>query len=250
MLFPDPLIAGTLQRRYKRFLSDIELADGSIVVAQCPNPGAMLGLQQAGTPVWVSPARNPDRKLRYTWELLRLDSGYVGINTMHPNALAEEAILAGSIPELTGYDTVRREVRYGTNSRIDLLLQAKGKADTNMGKAETNTGMADTYVEVKNVHLKRDEAEPGVAEFPDSVTKRGTKHLHELANMVAEGHRGVMLYIVQRSDCDRFRLAEDIDPDYARAFDDARAKGVEMLCYSCKITLEGIEITTALPILH
>ena len=236
MLFPDPLIAGTLQRRYKRFLSDIEFADGSVVVAHCPNPGAMLGLQQAGTPVWVSPARNPARKLRYTWELLRLDSGYVGINTMHPNALAEEAILAGAIPELISYDTVKREVRYGTNSRVDLFLQAKGKADT--------------YVEVKNVHLKRDEAESGGAEFPDSVTKRGTKHLHELAAMVANGSRAVMLYIVQRSDCDHFRLADDIDPDYARAFDRARAQGVEMLCYSCKITLQGIEITTALPILR
>ncbi len=235
MLFPDPLIAGTLQRRYKRFLSDIELADGSVVVAHCPNPGAMLGLQQAGTPVWVSPARNPERKLRYTWELLRLDSGYVGINTMHPNALAEEAILAGAIPELTGYDTVRREIRYGTNSRVDLFLQAGNRPDT--------------YVEVKNVHLKRGPAEPGIAEFPDSVTKRGTKHLHELTNMVAEGNRAVMLYIVQRTDCDRFALAADIDPEYARAFDDARAKSVEMLCYTCRITLQGIEITTALPIL-
>lgn len=235
MLFPDPLIAGTLRRRYKRFLSDIELEDGRTVVAHCPNPGAMLGLSQAGTPVWLSPARNPDRKLRFTWELLRLDSGYVGINTMHPNALVEEALAAGTIPEIAGYERVTREVRYGTNSRIDLLLQGSGKPDA--------------YVEVKNVHLKRDETDPGIAEFPDSVTKRGTKHLHELANMAAGGNRAVMLYIVQRSDCDRFRLAGDIDPDYAHAFAHARQQGVEALCYTCKITLQGIEITSNLPIL-
>ncbi len=235
MLFPDPLIAGTLIRRYKRFLSDIELADGRTVVAHCPNPGAMLGLNAPGTPVWLSPARNPSRKLRFTWELSHLDSGYVGINTMHPNALAEEAIRAGAIPELAGYDAIRREVPYGVNSRIDLLLRGAGRPDA--------------YVEVKNVHLKRDDGAIGTAEFPDSVTKRGAKHLRELTDMVAGGCRAVMLYVVQRGDCDRFRLAADIDPDYAQAFADARRGGIEALCYSCSVTPQSIEITTALPIL-
>ncbi|MBT5945185.1 MAG: DNA/RNA nuclease SfsA [Rhodospirillaceae bacterium] len=240
MEFPDPLIPGQLAQRYKRFLSDIEITgnDGAPVeiTAHCPNPGAMLGLKEPGSDVWVSPARNPDRKLKYTWEIIRVGAHHVGINTSLPNTLVDEAIEAGRIAELTGYGNRRREVRYGENSRIDLLLEEPGRPDC--------------YVEVKNVHLKRDETDgTGAAEFPDSVTKRGAKHLRELANAVEAGARAVMIYVVQRSDCDQFRLADDIDPDYAAAFADARHRGVEAICYACDVSPERIEITRPLPII-
>ncbi len=231
MHFQEPLIAGTLQKRYKRFLSDIQLADGSTIIAHCPNPGAMTGLSAPGTPVWVSPARNPARKLKYTWELLRVDDAFVGINTQHPNALVEEAIVNNRIPELSGYAGLKREVKYGQNSRVDLLL--------------TDPARPPCYVEVKNVHLRR----TGPAEFPDSVTQRGAKHMRELANVVAEGCRAVVLFVVQRTDCDTFSVAADIDPAYAAAFDAARGGGVEALCYRCEISLQGIEISGRLPIL-
>lgn len=237
MQFPDPLLRGTLIKRYKRFLADVTLDDdsGAFITAHCANPGSMLGLNTPGSEVWLSPARNPERKLRYTWELLRFDDRLVGINTAHPNKLVEEAINDAKIGELGGYDTVRREVRYGKNSRIDLLLEGDGRPDC--------------YVEVKNVTLKRDPAgAKGAAEFPDSVTKRGAKHLLEMSDMVAEGHRAVMVYVVQREDCDHFTLAGDIDPDYADAFAAARTAGVEAVCYTCKISLDGIHIATPLPI--
>lgn len=239
MEFPDPLIPGRLAQRYKRFLSDIEIigSDGkpAEITAHCPNPGAMLGLKEPGSDVWVSPARNPDRKLKFTWEIIRVGTHHVGINTAWPNALVDEAIEAGRIAELTGYGTRRREVKYGENSRIDILLEDPDRPDC--------------YVEVKNVHLKRDETNGfGAAEFPDSVTKRGAKHLRELANAVEAGARAVMVYVVQRGDCDHFRLADDIDPDYAAAFADARRRGVEAICYACDVSPESIEITRPLPI--
>jgi sugar fermentation stimulation protein A len=235
MQFPDPLIRGVLVKRYKRFLADVELEGGSVVTAHCPNPGAMLGLDAPGSEVWVSPARNPDRKLKYTFEMIRVGGGLVGINTQHPNALVAEAVEAGAVPELAGYESARREVKYGKNSRIDLLLQSPGKPDC--------------YVEVKNVHLKRGPEGPsGLAEFPDSVTKRGAKHLAELADMAVQGARSVMFYLVQRQDCDRFRLAADIDPAYSQAFETARAAGVEALCYACKLSPEAIELDRTLPL--
>ena len=171
MRFPDPLIPGRLVRRYKRFLADVELADGETVTAHCANPGAMLGLTEPGSEVWLSPARNPARKFRHTWELIRADGTLVGINTAHPNAVAAEAIRDGRVPALAGYAQLRREVRYGRNSRIDILLEGGDRPPA--------------HVEVKNVHLRRAE---GLAEFPDSITKRGAKHLVEL--MDAQAHRG------------------------------------------------------------
>jgi sugar fermentation stimulation protein A len=235
MEFPDPLIPARLVRRYKRFLADIELDGGKAVTARCPNPGAMTGLAAPGAEVFVLPARNPNRKLKYTWELARVGVHLVGINTAHPNPLVAEAIAAGQIAELAGYDGLRREVKYGTNSRIDILLEAAGKPDC--------------YVEIKNVHLKRDAAaDTGRAEFPDSVTARGAKHLREMANMVEAGARAVMVYVVQRGDYDRFTLADDIDPAYAAAFADARQRGVEAVCYACDVALERIEISRPLPI--
>ncbi len=230
MRFPDPLLRGRLIRRYKRFLSDHELDGGEMVTAHCANPGSMLGLDEPGAEVWLSPARNPDRKLRYSWELLRVGDALVGINTAHPNAIAAEAIEDGSIAELTGYDSLRREVKYGRNSRIDILLEGAGRPPC--------------YVEVKNVHLKRGAR----AEFPDSVTARGAKHLVEMSDMVAAGNRAVMLYLVQREDCDGFAIAGDIDPGYAAALARARAVGVDAICYSCKLSTEAIILDAALPL--
>ena len=230
MIFETPLIPGRLIERYKRFLADVELEDGSVITAHCANPGSMLGLKDPGTRVWLSKSDNPKRKLAYSWEILELDDAMVGINTAHPNRIVEDAIKAGTIAELTGYETLRREVKYGKNSRIDLLLEDPDRPSC--------------YVEVKNVHLLR---EPGLAEFPDSVTKRGAKHLVELGNMVEEGHRAVMLYLIQRTDANRFRLAADIDPGYAAAFAEAQRRGVEALVYECAITTGEIVLTGRLP---
>ncbi len=236
MQFPTPLLRGTLIKRYKRFLADVELDSGETVTAHCANPGSMMGLKEAGTTVWLSRATNPARKLKFSWELLQVDLGagpaLVGINTSHPNRIVEDAISAGAIAELTGYANLRREVKYGRNSRIDLLLEDDNRPPC--------------YVEVKNVHLMR---EAGFAEFPDSITERGRKHLHELADMVATGARSVMFYLIQRDDADRFSLAGDIDPQYSEAFAAARTAGVEALAYSCKLDPElGIEIDRAIAI--
>lgn len=229
MRFASKLLRGHLIRRYKRFLCDVELDDGRTVTAHCANPGAMLGLNEPGSVVWLSPADNPKRKLKFSWELLEVDlgngPGLVGINTSHPNRLVEEAINVGAIAELTGYSSLRREVRYGENSRIDILLEADGRPPC--------------YVEVKNVHLMR---QPGLAEFPDSVTARGAKHLRELANMADQGMRAVMFYLIQREDARSFALAGEIDPAYTDAFAKARAHGVEALSYCCKLSVTEIQV--------
>ena len=228
MKFPDPLIKGTLIKRYKRFLADIELDDGRLITAHCANSGSMLSVKETGSEVWLSHARNPKRKLKYTWELIVVGGALVGINTALPNALAEEAVKGGTVPELAGYETLRREVKYGKNSRIDLLLQ--------------DTSRPDCYVEVKNVTMKRTQSPNEPAEFPDSVTARGTKHLVELSDMVAAGARAVMLYLVQREDCTGVSIAADIDPVYAGALDKAVKSGVEVLCYGCNMSTEGIHV--------
>ncbi|CAA7616916.1 DNA/RNA nuclease SfsA [Magnetospirillum sp. UT-4] len=230
MIFPSPLVRGRLIRRYKRFMADVEMEDGTVVTAHLANSGAMTGTSDPGIEVWLSPAANPERKLKWSWELCRIDGHLVGVNTAHPNALAAEAIAAGTIPELAGYATIRREVKYGRNSRIDLLLEAPDRPTC--------------YVEVKNVHLKRGDW----AEFPDAVTARGAKHLLELRDMVAAGSRAVMLYLVQREDCTGFRPAADVDPAYARGLAEAVADGVETICYSCRLSLDGIIVMNPMPI--
>ena len=232
MKFPNPLIKGALIKRYKRFLTDVELESGDVVTAHCANPGSMLGLTQPGFKVWLSPATNPERKLRYTWELVHDRRALVGINTAHPNGLVAEAIEAGTIAELQGYESQRREVKYGKNSRIDILLEGSGPP---------------CYVEVKNVHLSR---EAGAAEFPDSVTARGAKHLVEMADMVAEGHRAVMVYLIQRDDCDHLSIAGDIDPNYDAGLTAAMASGVEAIAYSCKLTQKAITVVKAVPLVR
>jgi sugar fermentation stimulation protein A len=234
MRFDPPLIRGVLARRYKRFLADVEIG-GRIETIHCPNPGAMLGLDRPGSEVWVSRSPNLKRKLPLTLELVRVEDHLVGVNTGHPNGLVEEALRAGAVPELAGYDTIRREVRYGKSSRIDFLLESAGRPAC--------------HVEVKNVHLRRaDGPNPGAAEFPGSVTARGTKHLGELAEVVRAGGRAVMVYVVQRGDCDRFALARDIDPAYVQAMTLARAAGVEALCYTCAVTTDGIRLAAPLPL--
>jgi len=229
MKFPSPLIKGRLIRRYKRFLSDIELDSGESVTAHVANPGAMTGLADPGMEVWLSRSDNPKRKLPYSWELARVGRFLVGINASLPNRLVEEALNAGLIKELSNYGTIRREVRLGKNSRIDFLLQEKG--------------FPDCWLEIKNVHLKRGP----LAEFPDSVTARGTKHLMELADVVSKGGRAMMLYVVQRSDCRAFSIAGDIDPAYAEALAQAKSKGVETICYVCTIRRDGIRLRAPLP---
>ncbi len=235
MKFPVPLKRGRLVRRYKRFLADVFLDDGTAVTVNCPNTGSMLGLTDPGSVIWLSESDKASRRYRYTWEMVEADLGegptLVGINTGHPNRLVAEAIAAGSIEELTGFASLRREVRYGEASRIDILLE-----DAKRGSA---------YVEIKNVHLSRRH---GLAEFPDCVTERGAKHLRELTGMVRDGHRAAMVYLIQRGDADRFDLAADLDPGYAAAFAAATAGGVEALAYRCRLEPEGIEIERRVPI--
>ncbi len=231
MKYARPLIHATLNRRYKRFLADVTLRDGTETTAHCANPGAMTGLAQAGTTVWLEPNDDPKRKLRYSWKLAEIGGELVGIDTALPNKVVGEALKAQAVPALAGYETVRAEVKYGKNSRVDFLL--------------TQTGLPDCYVEVKSANLCR---KTGLVEFPDTVTKRGAKHMDELAAMVAQGHRAVVLYLVQRTDCSAFAVARDIDPTYAAAFQAARAAGVEALCFRATLTLEGANFGEALPI--
>ena len=235
MRFTEPLIPAILVRRYKRFLADVVLPSGEEITAHVANPGAMTGLAAPGSRVWLSKSAKVGRKLPYSWELVEVDFGtgpeLIGINTAHPNILVAEAIAAGAVPELAGYAATRREVRYGKNSRVDFLLEGPGRPPC--------------YVEVKNVHLMR---KPGLAEFPDSVTARGAKHLDELAAVSAAGARAVMLFLIQIGSAARFALARDLDPAYGAAFDRARSAGVEALAYRCLIEHRAITLAGPVPI--
>lgn len=223
MHFDSPLIPATLVARYKRFLFDAVLEDGTEITGSCPNTGSMRGLTTPGSRIWLSEHDSATRKYRHMLEMVEADGTVVGINTGMPNKLAQEAIEAGKIPSLASYSTLKREQKYGINSRIDFLLSAPGRPDA--------------YVEVKNVHFMR---EKGLAEFPDTATKRGAKHLEELGDAAQAGYRAVMLYLIQRSDCHRLRICSDLDPVYSAAFQRAMTRGVE--AYAIKCSVSSLEI--------
>jgi sugar fermentation stimulation protein A len=215
-----------LVRRYKRFLADVVFDDGREATVHTPNPGAMLGLTTPGLRVFISTSAAKTRKLPHTLELVESAEGVlVDVNTGRPNALAAEAIAAGRVRELDGYGPARREAAYGEASRIDILLQAQGRTPC--------------WVEVKGVTLSRRE---GLAEWPDCVSKRATTHVRELAARVRAGDRAVILFVVQRADCDRCSVAADLDPVFSQALALARAAGVEALAYGCRLTLDEMAV--------
>lgn len=228
--FPDPLVRGRLVRRYKRFLVDVELDDGRAVTAHCVNTGSMAGCAPPGAPVWISPARNTARKLPWTWEIVDVGTSLVGVHTARANDLAELAVRAGQIPGLSGYTTVRREMRYGESSRCDLCLLDDTRPPC--------------WVEVKNVTL----VEGSTALFPDAVTARGTRHLGELTAQVAAGCRAAMLYVVQRTDAEAVAPADRVDPAYGHALRRAAAGGVELYAIQVRPTPEGLVIERCLPV--
>ncbi len=229
MKFDQPLIKGFLIKRYKRFLADIELPSGEIVTAHCPNSGSMKTCDQPGWEVRLSPSDNPKRKLKYTWEMVHNGKCWIGINTIFANKIAAEGIRSGMIRELQGYERLQTERKYGQNSRVDLLLSNGGKK---------------CFVEVKNVTLVEED---GFYRFPDAVTKRGLKHLQELTEMVRQGHRAVMLFLIQRSDGTLFKPADHIDPQYGRELRNAFKVGVEILPYRAEVSPQQIVVKERVP---
>lgn len=219
MQFLPPLVPATLVSRYKRFLFDAVLGDGRAITGFCPNTGSMRGLTAPGSRIWLSEHETVTRKYQHRLELVEVSGRAIGVNTGLPNLLVQEAITAGLVADLHHYETLAREQRYGINSRIDILL-----SDPVRGRA---------YVEVKNVHFSRF---PGRAEFPDSPTKRGAKHLEELGDMVEQGHRAIMIYLLQRDDCRRFSICDDFDPVYGAAFRRAKQRGVEAFAVECRVS--------------
>ncbi|RFP87411.1 DNA/RNA nuclease SfsA [Rhodobacteraceae bacterium 63075] len=231
MRFQTPLEPATLLRRYKRFLADIRLDDGRETVAHCANPGSMMGLAEAGQRIWVEPNDDPRKKLKYGWRLVEHDGGhFTGVDTGRANAVLREALEAEAVPELRNHG-FRAEVKYGTGSRVDFLLEREGRPDL--------------YVEVKSVTLMRNA---GLAEFPDSVTARGLKHLQELTGMVRQGHEAALFFLVQRTDADSVGVAADIDAAYADGLQRARDAGVQVMAYDCRIGPGEISLRKALPV--
>ncbi|BBO68869.1 sugar fermentation stimulation protein [Desulfosarcina alkanivorans] len=229
-MIPWPeLIPGTLIRRYKRFLADVRLDSGETVTAHCPNSGSMTACCQPGRPVYLSCHDNPRRKLKYTWELIHMPGSLVGVNTQIPNRLTAHAIETGDVAELSGYDTLRREVPAGRHSRIDILLESEDRRPC--------------YVEVKNCTL----VNGGAATFPDAVTVRGQKHLVELQDLVAAGYRCAMFFLIQRMDARSFSPADHIDPQYGKKLRQASQNGVEILVYDVWIDLHGIRLNRRIP---
>ena len=232
MHFKDPLIEGILIKRYKRFLADVELEDKRIVTAHTPNTGSMKGCCTPGSRVWLSTHDKPGRKYPLSWELVEVNAGIlIGINTTLANSLIMEGLQNGVIAGFAGHRNLRKEVKYGLeNSRVDFLLEDRSGTHC--------------FIEVKNVTLADDD----VAYFPDGVSKRGTKHLRELEAMVTRGHRGIIIYCVQRRDAREVRPAAMIDPEYARTLQAVLGTGVEALAYQAKVTPESITISHSLPV--
>ena len=233
MQFSTSLVPARLIRRYKRFLADCKLDNGTEITAHCANPGSMMGLAGEGLKIWLEPNDDPKKKLQYGWRLVDHENGhFTGVDTAVPNRALRAAFMAREIPAFAHYPTIRPEVKYGESSRVDFLLQGDG--------------LPDTWVEVKSVTLMR---QAGLAEFPDSKTARGARHMAELAAMAAQGDRAVLLFLVQRTDCDRVTVAADIDPVYAKALTDARAAGVEVMALGTRIAPTGITVAEPLPFL-
>lgn len=234
MRFPTAPLEGRLIRRYQRFFAEVELPGGERLVAHCPNTGSLLGCLAPGNPVWLRDSGNPARKLRFTWQAVRVGRTWVNVDTALPNRVVAEAAAAAPpaacVPELAGYARLRREVAYGRNSRIDLLLEDERRPPC--------------YVEVKSTTL----AEDGAALFPDAVTERGTKHLGELARLARRGIRAVQFFLVSRDDVERFRPADAIDPVYGRALRRAVAAGVEVLAWTTRVEARRLELGRALPV--
>jgi sugar fermentation stimulation protein A len=224
-----PLIPGTLIKRYKRFMADITLTSGQTITAHCPNSGSMQACCEPGRPVYVSFHDHPKRKLKYTWELIEMPTSIVGINTQVPNRLVATSIEVDLVTDLSGYDSISREVKTSEKTRLDILLD----------KGEKNR----CYVEIKNCTLVED----GVACFPDAVTSRGLKHLVELRSLVSKGFRCVIFYVIQRMDATTFQPADHIDPAYGKELRGALEHGVEILVYDTKIDLETIRLNRKIP---
>jgi sugar fermentation stimulation protein A len=235
MHFTSKLTSAMLARRYKRFLADVVFDTGDMTTVHVANPGPMTGLDRPFSRVWLSDSGNQLRKFPLTWELVEADLGsgpeLIGVNTTQPGQLVAEALAAGQIPELRDYTSVRRQVKYGANSRIDFLLE--------------DAAQAPCYVEVNNVHFMR---RPRLAEFPDAVTDRGAAHLDELAALLTSGARALLLFVIQIASADRLAIARDIDPAYAEAFARARAKGVQALAWRCRLSEEGIDMAAPIPV--
>lgn len=226
MLLPQPMARGVIVQRYKRFFVDMVLDDGRAITAHCPNPGAMLGVNLPGQGAWASWSDDPKRKLPWTLQLVEAKGGLVGVNTLLPNRLVAEALAADAIPALAGYAVIRPEVKYAEASRVDFLL--------------THPDRPPCWLEVKNCHLSRT---PPLAEFPDCVAARSTRHLGDLAARVERGDRAVALFVVQRTDCDTFSACAELDPAFARALDRAADAGVEVLVYACEMGTETIRLS-------
>ena len=238
MIFEEPLLTGRLIRRYKRFLADVILDDGRRVTVHAANSGSMLGCAVPGMRVAVSPQDRPERKLKWTWELVEVADAWVAIHTGRSNGIVAEAIEAGRIGPLRGYPSLRREVAYGRGgrSRVDLLITGHSQRP-------------DCYVEVKNVTLRIDEGRARWARFPDAVTVRGAKHLEDLRDVVRAGGRAVIFFLVNRPDCSRLGPAAHIDPHYALLLREVMGQGVEALAYRTRPSLSGIEVDRPLPIM-
>ncbi len=223
MIFNKKLISGEFVKRYKRFFVDVKI-NNKIITAHCPNTGSMMGLLSANNKVWLSKSENPERKLKYTLQIIENKKSMVGVNTHLTNKIVLEALEENSIKELKNLDNIKSEVKFGKNTRFDFLISKNNKK---------------IFVEVKNVTLSRKK---GVAEFPDAVTARGLKHINELINAGKRGFKTYLLFLIQRNDCNQFKIAQDIDPDYYKLLTEAAKKKLNIICYDCKFSPKGIKL--------
>jgi len=230
MKFKERLLQGILIKRYKRFFVDLK-HKSKIITAHCPNSGSMMGLLNEGNKVWFSKSNNPNRKLKYTLEIIEIEKKLVGINTHLTNKIVYEALSKSKIKKLSKFNNIKTEVKFSDDTRFDFFLRNQNKK---------------CFLEIKNVTLKRNKK---IAEFPDAITTRGKKHLLNLIKAKKEGFDSYILYLIQRSDCDSFKIAEDIDFEYKNAFDKALKAGVQILCYDCKISNEEVKINNQIKII-